>query len=236
MEFNPRKCEVLHFKRLNVRGNYTVNGKTLNSIDMQRDLGVQFHSSLKQPTQVDRVVKAAYGMLAFIARGTEYNNQEVIMQLYWTLVKLHLEQHVRFWLPHYRKYMEALSRVQRRFLWIRELQLLGEVGQTWIIFSGASEVEERLVSGILNYQGHRQSRQQTPISQRWQCATLEGLIKREGESLMVICVTFCFLNAEWWMPGTHCAGWRWGEADMNQVLDRHIEVQGIEGYGSCAGR
>lgn len=91
MEFNPRKCEVLHFKRLNVRGNYTVNGKTLNSIDMQRDLGVQFHSSLKLPTQVDRVVKAAYGMIAFIARGTEYNNQEVIMQLYWTLVKLHLE-------------------------------------------------------------------------------------------------------------------------------------------------
>eukprot|EP00061_Rhincodon_typus_P008782 g31695.t1 len=35
----------------------TVNGRTLRSIDMQRDLGVQVHSSLKVVVQGDKVVK-----------------------------------------------------------------------------------------------------------------------------------------------------------------------------------
>eukprot|EP00061_Rhincodon_typus_P003997 g21512.t1 len=35
----------------------------------QRDLGVQVHSSLKAESQVDRMVKKAFSMLAFIGRG-----------------------------------------------------------------------------------------------------------------------------------------------------------------------
>ena len=50
MEFNPDKCEVMHFGRSNTDGKYTVNGRTLKSIDRQRDLGVQIHKSLKVAT------------------------------------------------------------------------------------------------------------------------------------------------------------------------------------------
>ena len=50
------------------------NGRTLKSIDRQRDLGVQVHRSLKVATQVEKVVKDAYGMLAFISRGSEFKN------------------------------------------------------------------------------------------------------------------------------------------------------------------
>ena len=45
MEFNPDKCEVMHFGRSNTDRKYTVNGRTLKSIDRQRDLGVQVHRS-----------------------------------------------------------------------------------------------------------------------------------------------------------------------------------------------
>lgn len=38
--------------------------------------------------------------------------QEVMLQFYWTLVQPHLEYRVQFWTPHYRKYEEALERVQ----------------------------------------------------------------------------------------------------------------------------
>lgn len=55
MEFNPSKCEALHFGKLNARGKYTINSKTLNSINVERDLGLQLHSSLKVATQIDRV-------------------------------------------------------------------------------------------------------------------------------------------------------------------------------------
>ena len=65
--------------------------------------------------QVDKVVKKAYGMLAFIGRGIEYKNLQVMLQLYRTLVRPHLEYCVQFWLPHYQKDVDALERVQKRF-------------------------------------------------------------------------------------------------------------------------
>ena len=77
--------------RSNTNRKYTVNGRTLKSIDRQRDLGVQVHRSLKVATQVEKIVKKAYGMLAFIGQGTECKNWQVMLQLYRTLVRLHLE-------------------------------------------------------------------------------------------------------------------------------------------------
>ena len=115
MEFNPDKCEVMHFGRNNVEGSYTIKGRTLRSIDTQRDLGVQVHKSLKVSVQVGNVMRKAYGMLAFIGRGIEYKSRSLMLQLYRTLVRPHLEYCVQFWSPYYRKDVESLERVQRRF-------------------------------------------------------------------------------------------------------------------------
>eukprot|EP00061_Rhincodon_typus_P008773 g31684.t1 len=71
MEFNLDECEVKHFGRSRTGGIYAVNGRTLGSIDMQRDLGVQVDRPLKVAVQVDKFVRKAYGMLAFIERGIE---------------------------------------------------------------------------------------------------------------------------------------------------------------------
>lgn len=54
MEFNMSKCEVLYFGRSNVMAEYAISGTIFNNIDVQRDLGVQVHNSLKVATQVDR--------------------------------------------------------------------------------------------------------------------------------------------------------------------------------------
>eukprot|EP00061_Rhincodon_typus_P013614 g40098.t1 len=61
------------------------------------------------------MVKKADGMLAFIGQGIEYKSQKVMLQLYKTLVRLHSEYCTQFWLSHYRKDVEALERVQKRF-------------------------------------------------------------------------------------------------------------------------
>eukprot|EP00061_Rhincodon_typus_P018742 g48044.t1 len=55
------------------------------------------------------------GMLAFIRWGIEYKSQDVMLQLYKTLVRPHLEYSIQFWLPHYRKDVDALGIVQKRF-------------------------------------------------------------------------------------------------------------------------
>ena len=65
--------------------------------------------------QVDKVVKKAYGMLAFIGRSIEYENWQVTLQLYRTLVRPHSEYCVQFWSPHDQKDVDALERVQKKF-------------------------------------------------------------------------------------------------------------------------
>ena len=50
-----------------------------------------------------------------------------MLQLYKTLVRPHLEYRVQFWSPHYKKDVEALERVQRRFT----RMLPGMVGRSY---------------------------------------------------------------------------------------------------------
>ena len=66
MEFNADKCEVIHFGRTNLNADYRVNSRVLRNVEEQRDLGVHIHRSLKVATQVDRAMKKAYSVLAFI--------------------------------------------------------------------------------------------------------------------------------------------------------------------------
>jgi len=87
----------------------------IGSVGEQRDLRVHVHRSRKFATQVYRVVKKAYGVLAFIHKGIEFKSRWVMLQFYKTLVWPHLEYCVQFWAPHYRKDVEALERVQWRF-------------------------------------------------------------------------------------------------------------------------
>ena len=103
MEFNLDKCEVMHFGRLNRGRTYSVNGRALRRVIEQRDLGVHVHSSLKVESQVDRVVKKAFGMLGFIGLNIEYRSWDVLLRLYKILVRPHLEYCVQFWPPYYRK-------------------------------------------------------------------------------------------------------------------------------------
>ena len=54
------------------------------------------HQSLKVSAQVQQAVKKANGMMAFKARGFEYKNRDVLLQLYTVLVRPHLEHCVQF--------------------------------------------------------------------------------------------------------------------------------------------
>lgn len=91
MEFKRSKCEVSLWELECI-----INGKNFHRIDVWRNPGV--HSSLKMQLQVVWVVKKAYG----IARSIKYKSQELMIQHYRSLVRLHLEYWVQFGLPHYR--------------------------------------------------------------------------------------------------------------------------------------
>eukprot|EP00061_Rhincodon_typus_P015000 g42433.t1 len=75
---------------------YPINGMAFGNVVEHIDLGNQVHNSLK-------VVKKAFGMLAFIAQPFEDRSWEVMLRWYRTLVRLLREYYVQFWLPSYRK-------------------------------------------------------------------------------------------------------------------------------------
>jgi len=56
MEFNPEKCEVIHFGRSKLTRKYTTKDLTLGTSKEQRDPGVFVYRSPKAETQVNTVV------------------------------------------------------------------------------------------------------------------------------------------------------------------------------------
>ena len=62
------------------------------------------------------MVKKAFSMLGFIGQNTEYRSWDVLLKLYKTLVRPHLEYCVQFWSPYYRKDIIKLEKECRKDL------------------------------------------------------------------------------------------------------------------------
>ena len=103
----------MEFGMRNQKAHYFLNGERLLLSEAQRDLGVLMHESQKASRQVQQVVKKANGILTFIAKGLEFKNREVLLQLYRVLVRSHLECCVQFWSPYLKEEMVTLGAVRK---------------------------------------------------------------------------------------------------------------------------
>ena len=114
MPFNLDKCKVMHVGSRNPKRTYNMNGRPLQTVQEESDLGVTITNDLKPTKHCKLACKKANVMLGFIARNFDYKTPEVMLTLYNSLVRPHLEYAVQFWSPNYRKDIELLERVQRR--------------------------------------------------------------------------------------------------------------------------
>ena len=114
MKFNENKCKVLHIGKNNPRYSYVLNDVPLREIESETDLGVTTTSDFKVGAQCSKASKRANKILGLIGRSFEQRSAKVIITLYKSLVRPHLEYCVQAWSPHYIKDIIMLERIQKR--------------------------------------------------------------------------------------------------------------------------
>ena len=93
---------------------YIMDGTILESSHVEKDLDVMVSTDLKYSSQIDHVVLKTNRLLGMLYRSIQSKIKSVILPLYISLVRPHLEYCVQAWSPCYRKDIDKLEKVQKR--------------------------------------------------------------------------------------------------------------------------
>jgi len=115
MQFNVEKCKVMHIGRHNPEFRYTLLDKQLETVNEEKDLGVLISDDLKPSAHCIHSYTKANRMLGLINRTFSIKQPSILLRLYKSLVRPHLEYCSPAWSPKYVKDKELLERVQHRF-------------------------------------------------------------------------------------------------------------------------
>ena len=129
MNFNVDKCSVMHIEGMlffipsmkhvqstvadnrstaesgnnqHQRANMSnMSNQQLPTTDQQLNLGIINTKELKSQKQTEESCKTANRARGFVARNFRYKNKELVLPLYKSWVRPHLEHAVQFWSPHH---------------------------------------------------------------------------------------------------------------------------------------
>ena len=114
LQFNEKKCKVMHIGRSNPGYEYQMNDTTLEVTVEEKDLGVYVTPDWKCAAHVGKAAAKANSMVGWIGKTFSYMDCEMFRCMYPGLVRSHMEYAVQAWSPQYRKDIEVLEKVQRR--------------------------------------------------------------------------------------------------------------------------
>ena len=127
MEFNIKKCKILHVGRQNTEHEYRMCGQVLEKVEEERDIGVIVHKSLKPTRHCQKAAGTATGVLRQILKNFHYRDKRYFRQLYCQYVRPHLEFATPVWSPYTAADIEVLENVQKKAV----RQIAGLRGKTY---------------------------------------------------------------------------------------------------------
>ena len=91
MLFSIDKCKTLHIGRENLNELYNMEGRPLEAVHEERDLGIMITKDLKCSKQCLNAAKTANKILAMIKITFTCISEEIILELYKSLVRPRFE-------------------------------------------------------------------------------------------------------------------------------------------------
>ncbi len=115
LNLQAQKCVVLHLGYGNAKNMYSIGENRLESCDHMRDLGVIISSDLTFSQHCSVISKRAFVKSSLIFRCFLNSNSEHLLRCYKVYVRPLVESTCEVWNPFYRKDINLLESVQRRF-------------------------------------------------------------------------------------------------------------------------
>jgi hypothetical protein len=129
LPLNRDKCYILSFSRKTkpLMFDYRIGNASLTRCFTFKDLGVTFDAQFTFNEHVDIIVASSVKTLGFIFRSCKrFRSESCLRALYFTLVRSKLEYCSIVWSPIYRRGVDALESVQRKFAKYLLFKLIAE--------------------------------------------------------------------------------------------------------------
>ncbi|KAK4824617.1 hypothetical protein QYF61_016923 [Mycteria americana] len=114
MKYNEAKCKVLHLGQGNPQYQYRQGYELIENSPAKKELEILVDEKSDMSQQCVLVAQKSSRILGCIKRSLASRSREVILPLYSTLVRPHLQYCIQLWGPQYKKELDLLEQVQRR--------------------------------------------------------------------------------------------------------------------------
>ena len=121
LNFNQKdeKCKVMHVGKGNPCAQYQLNDTNLPVVTSEKDLGVTVTNTLDWGDHIGNCINKAKQCIGWISRSVISRSPSVMLNIYKTLIRPHLEYCVQVWSPYPRygnwETIKSIENVQRMF-------------------------------------------------------------------------------------------------------------------------
>ena len=105
---------VINTKKSKLYTSQPPPGKKSTCSQTSKDLGLTISADMKVSEQCGIAAAKGNQILGLIRRNIVYKEKELIIPLYKTIVRPHLEYCIQAWRPYHKKDIDMLERVQRQ--------------------------------------------------------------------------------------------------------------------------